>query len=378
MDSQWQILKRDKWLLSCLTLIPLLLALSLWWIFSQSFARELPFAVVDLEHSNLSRQLTRTIEATPSLSVDSQFTSAKEAEQALVEGSIYGYAVIPRNYTRDLLQNNPPQVSVFYNSQYILIGKVINSALLQAHGTFNAQVEVVKQLSKGGTPITSAAAKSLTVRNQIVSLFNSNSSYEQFLVGAIIPALWQIIIIVTTILALTANHRYFGLQSMLNGSPVLALMRLLSFYFPFYALMGIGFIFWFYFGLDWPQSGSLMTIIITQWLMIIACMIMGAFFYFLVLDPARAMSFAGAFTAPSFAFMGVTFPVTDMSNLAQFWRSLLPASHYIEAQIAQSSYGVTYWEALYQTGLGMIGYALPLLLLIPLCKKQLAKQPEAV
>lgn len=378
MDSQWQILKRDKWLLSCLTLIPLLLALSLWWIFSQSFARELPFAVVDLEHSNLSRQLTRTIEATPSLSVDSQFTSAKEAEQALVEGSIYGYAVIPRNYTRDLLQNNPPQVSVFYNSQYILIGKVINSALLQAHGTFNAQVEVVKQLSKGGTPITSAAAKSLTVRNQIVSLFNSNSSYEQFLVGAIIPALWQIIIIVTTILALTANHRYFGLQSMLNGSPVLALMRLLSFYFPFYALMGIGFIFWFYFGLDWPQSGSLMTIIITQWLMIIACMIMGAFFYFLVLDPARAMSFAGAFTAPSFAFMGVTFPVTDMSNLAQFWRSLLPASHYIEAQIAQSSYGVTYWETLYQTGLGMIGYALPLLLLIPLCKKQLAKQPEAV
>lgn len=378
MDSQWQILKRDKWLLSCLTLIPLLLALSLWWIFSQSFARELPFAVVDLEHSNLSRQLTRTIEATPSLSVDSQFTSAKEAEQALVEGSIYGYAVIPRNCTRDLLQNNPPQVSVFYNSQYILIGKVINSALLQAHGTFNAQVEVVKQLSKGGTPITSAAAKSLTVRNQIVSLFNSNSSYEQFLVGAIIPALWQIIIIVTTILALTANHRYFGLQSMLNGSPMLALMRLLSFYFPFYALMGIGFIFWFYFGLDWPQSGSLMTIIITQWLMIIACMIMGAFFYFLVLDPARAMSFAGAFTAPSFAFMGVTFPVTDMSNLAQFWRSLLPASHYIEAQIAQSSYGVTCWETLYQTGLGMIGYALPLLLLIPLCKKQLAKQPEAV
>jgi ABC-2 type transport system permease protein len=375
--SQLHILRNDKWLLSMLTWIPVLLALSIWWIFSQGSARDINFAVVDLENSQLSQELIRAFDATASLNVIAAYPSTSEAKAALVNGDIYGYAVIPRNYGRDIALRALPKVTVFYNSQYILIGKAINSAVQQAHGTFSAKLGVAQQLAKGSATIDSAASKTVNIRNHIVPLFNKNSNYAQFLVGAVVPALWQIFIIVTTILVLTANHRIYGLKLMLGSTPLRKLSAIMSFYIPIYIIMGIGLIVWFYLLLNWPMQGSVLAIMFAQILTIVACIAMACLFFFLTLDPARAMSFAGAFTAPSFAFMGVTFPVSDMSSLATFWRSLLPISHYIEAQIGQSSYGVTISSSVVQSCINFSGYLIPMGLVYLLCKKHLANQERA-
>ncbi|WP_061017827.1 ABC transporter permease [Vibrio splendidus] len=369
---QWAIVRKDKWLLSCLTWIPLLLAASIWLIFSQGIARDLPVAVVDLEHSQISQQFTRLVDASPTLKVTQKYSSASEAAEAMIERNIYGYVVIPRHFDRDLYLGLNPQVSVFYNSQFILIGKLVNSALLQAQGTFNAQLEVVRQLSHGDTTVQSALGQAVTVQSQITPLFNKNTSYAQFLVSAVIPALWQIMIVVGTILILTANVRARGLKAWLAHSPVKSLASTLTPYVVLFLGFGIAFSFWFYRLLEWPFNGSFMALTIAQLLTVISCIIMGCLFFFLTLDPARAMSFAGAFTAPSFAFMGITFPVTDMNTAAQIWRSLLPVSHYIEVQTAQSSYGVSAAQSLLSLS-SMLWYAVPALVVMLLIKKHLAQ-----
>jgi ABC-2 type transport system permease protein len=121
------------------------------------------------------------------------------------------------------------------------------------------------------------------------------------------------------------------------------------------------------------MHGSLLALMCFQLLTITACVIMGHLFFFLTLEPARAMSLAGAFTAPSFAFMGVTFPSSDMNLLAQGWRSLLPISHYIEAQISQVNYGLSGWKTLVDFLPAISGYLLPLFLVLLLIKKHLSK-----
>lgn len=368
--SQWHILRNDKWLLSSLTWIPILLVLSIWWIFSQGIARDLPIAVVDLENSVLSRQITREFDATSTLKVDHIFRDVLAAKHALVTNKIYAYMIIPKNFDRDIYMGSAPQVTVFYNSQFILMGKLINSAAVQAHGTFNAQIGAIKQLAKGDVTTQSAFAKTVTIRTQITPLFNKNSNYAQFLVSAIVPALWQISIVVSSILFLAANQRIYGLEKILKEKPLSSLLSMSSFYLPFFLLQGGAFLAWFYVALNWPMQGSFLPMIFAQLLTVFACMIMGSLFFFLTLDPARAMSFAGAFTAPSFAFMGVTFPVSDMNLLAETWRSLLPISHYMEAQISQVSYGVTAWQTITNFTPAMLGYLAPLLLVLLLVKKQ--------
>lgn len=371
--SQWHVVISDKWLLSCLTWVPILLALSIWWIFSQAIARDLPIGVVDLERSTLSRQLIRELDATSTLSVIDTGIDVAQAKRKLINNELYAYVIIPSHFDRDIVLGNPPQITAFYNSQYILVGKLINSAVLQAHGTFNAKIGAAKQLSKGNKTFASALGGTVPVQTQITALFNRNANYAQFLVTAIVPALWQIFIVVTTILALTANHRIYGLKKMVGHSAIKSLAVFIGFYLPFYLLLGFGFLTWFYFGLDFPYQGSLLTLIYSQLLTIFACINMAALFFFLTLDPARAMSFAGAFTAPSFAFMGVTFPVTDMNPIATWWRSLLPISHYIEAQISQFSYNVTPWQTISSITPTMSLYLIPLLLCLVLINKHLTK-----
>ncbi len=368
--SQLSIIRRDKWLLSSLTWVPVLLAVMIWAIFSQGIARNLPIGIVNLNSGKMSQQLIRYYDATSAMKVDYHFASPLEAEQALVKGKIYAYAVIPRHFEQDTVKQLAPQVSVFYNSQMILVGKLINSAFLQAQGTFNAKVATIGNLSRGNATLASAMGNAVPIRTQITPLFNKNSNYAQFLVSAVVPALWQIVVVVGTILILSANLRDRGLKHWLGDTPTKNIVNTLAPYSWIFALQGFAFLCWFYLGFKWPMNGSFMVLLLAQWVTIIACMIMGSLFFFLTLDAARAMSFAGAFTAPSFAFMGVTFPVTDMNSLAQAWRSLLPISHYIEAQISQVSYGQSWLTSLTHL-LPMFSYLLPALAVIVLVKKHL-------
>lgn len=371
--SQWHVITHDKWLLSCLTILPVILALSIYWIFSQSLARDLPIGVVDLQKSSLSRKLIREFDATSALKVAHRFNDISSAKRAFVAKKIYGYLIIPRHFDRDIYLGKTPQTSVFYNSQFILVGKLINSAAQKVNATFNAQVGIAKQLTKGNNNALSAFSKTIAIRTQITPMFNKNANYAQFLVTAIVPALWQIFIVLSTVLFLAANHRIYGLNKIFAENPVRNLFSISAFYLPFFVVQGLAFLVWFYFNLNWPISGSLLPLIYAQLITAIACIIMGCFFFLLTLDPARAMSFAAAYTAPSFAFMGVTFPDTDMGIIAKIWRSLLPISHYIEAQISQISYGLPAWKTIYDFTPSMLGYLFPLFLIFLLIKKQLKK-----
>jgi ABC-2 type transport system permease protein len=366
--AQWQVFYRDKWLFSCLTWIPILVALSIWAIFYNGSAHNLPIAVVDLSHSQLSRTLIRQLDASATLAVKQSYADVNQAKNALITGNIYGYVIIPARFDKDIYRGTPPQISVFYNSQYVLVGKLVNSAILNAVGTANAQIEVLKSLSDGNTTPQSAVGEALTIRTQITPLFNKNTNYTQFLVSAIIPAIWQIFIVAGTILIITANISNKNASSWAKKTSIKNIFITLSFYIPLFLLQGALFLLCFYEGFKWPMNGSFVVLFFAQLVTCLACMIMGTLFYYLTLDAARAISLAGAFTAPSFAFMGITFPVTDMNTAAQVWRNLLPISHYIEVQVSQVSYGVSWIVSLTQL-LPMLGYLMPLWLTYFLIKK---------
>ena len=93
----------------------------------------------------------------------------------------------------------------------------------------------------------------------------------------------------------------------------------------------------FYRFLGWQIRGSWAILAAGVVLTAIATAVMAVFLYALVDDLPRSLSLAAAYTAPSFAFLGVTFPATDMPVPALLWRSLIPVCHYIDIQISQMS-----------------------------------------
>ncbi|PSW20883.1 ABC transporter permease [Photobacterium sanctipauli] len=348
LGREWQIIRRDRWILALVTWVPLLIFMLLWGIFSSGIARDLPIGVVDLDHSRLSRQLIRQYDASPVLSVDQAYASVEQGSYALRGGDIYALVVIPPKLEKQTLTGMSPTVTTFYNSQFILIAKLVNAAVMQAQGTLNASIDTLKNMADGTSVPIQAIGQAVPLRSQITPLYNSNSHYGQFIVSAAIPAVWQIAIVVTTILALSFETRAngnTGLSLWLSRSPLRHFIMKLLPYTLLFMVQGALFLWALYGLLGWPMHGSWGVLLLAQALMVFACQAIACVFYLFTLDATKAMSLAAGFTAPAFAFVGVTFPASDMPLLAQIWRAMLPVTHYLDVQVHQVNHGFSWGMA---------------------------------
>ncbi|WAG11729.1 ABC transporter permease [Aeromonas dhakensis] len=360
MGREWRLLWQDPFGRALASWLPLLLMGILCWIFSAGLARDLKIGLVDLDQSVLSRQLAYSLDASTGLKVARQFDSIAEGANALRGGDIYALVVLPDHLERDARQGTQPRVTVFNNGQFILIAKLVNSALAQVVGTLNGQVGVLTAMADGKA-LPGALGQAVPINSQVTALYNLNASYAQFLLSAILPAVWQILVVLYGLNALARTDR-LGLDWTTKGVWFGLWRTLLP-----HVLIGWGWgLFWtllLFKGFAYPMHGSWLVLTVGLGLASAACVSMGAFFYAVIRDPARALSLAGAYTAPGFAFMGVTFPVSAMGDFAQFWRSLLPISHYVELQIGQTNYGQPLAAALPQFG-ALLLFLLPLLLVV--------------
>ncbi|AHV33996.1 ABC transporter permease [Aeromonas dhakensis] len=360
MGREWRLLWQDPFGRALASWLPLLLMGILCWIFSAGLARDLKIGLVDLDQSVLSRQLAYSLDASAGLKVARQFDSIAEGANALRGGDIYALVVLPDHLERDARQGTQPRVTVFNNGQFILIAKLVNSALAQVVGTLNGQVGVLTAMADGKA-LPGALGQAVPINSQVTALYNLNASYAQFLLSAILPAVWQILVVLYGLNALARTDR-LGLDWTTKGVWFGLWRTLLP-----HVLIGWGWgLLWtllLFKGFAYPMHGSWLVLTVGLGLASAACVSMGAFFYGIIRDPARALSLAGAYTAPGFAFMGVTFPVSAMGDFAQFWRSLLPISHYVELQIGQTNYGQPLAAALPQFG-ALLLFLLPLLLVV--------------
>lgn len=360
MGREWRLLWQDPFGLALASWLPLLLMGILCWVFSAGLARDLKIGLVDLDQSVLSRQLAYSLDASAGLKVARQFDSIAEGANALRGGDIYALVVLPDHLERDARQGTQPRVTVFNNGQFILIAKLVNSALAQVVGTLNGQVGVLTAMADGKA-LPGALGQAVPINSQVTALYNLNASYAQFLLSAILPAVWQILVVLYGLNALARTDR-LGLDWTTKGVWFGLWRTLLP-----HVLIGWGWgLLWtllLFKGFAYPMHGSWLVLTVGLGLSSAACVSMGAFFYAVIRDPARALSLAGAYTAPGFAFMGVTFPVSAMGDFAQFWRSLLPISHYVELQIGQTNYGQPLAAALPQFG-ALLLFLLPLLLVV--------------
>ncbi|BHH85132.1 ABC transporter permease [Desulforhopalus sp. 52FAK] len=341
LNREWRQLFTDPWLVSLITWIPLLLGILLWSVFAKGLARELPVGYVDLDRSQVSRSILRNFDASPSLDLVQGYGDISIGSAALRAGDIYALIVVPGGLEKNTALGLAPEITAFVNSQFLLIGKIINSALIQAQGTFTAKVEVKKNLAMGASVFSSALSSAIPIGTQITPLFNVNTNYAQFLISAILPALWQILMVALTVLSFAGTKRRIGLESWLAGQPFKAVMAK---YIPLIVISwfhGLLFLWAMYIALGWPMHGDWSVLVVALFLTSCASVAVASLFFLVTQDAARGLSLAAAYAAPGLAFMGVTFPVTDMTLPAKIWRSLIPISHYIEIQFSQVNYGAS-------------------------------------
>ena len=142
--------------------LPPFLGILAYSIFFHSIPTDLPIGVVDNDKSSLSRDLQFYIESAPATQIAKQYNSLHEAKLDLNQGKIYGIVVIPNNFQAHIRKGVGVNIGIYYNAQFVLIGKAINSAMLQALTTFNAISSVGKNLAKDAN-MNIAKAKAMPI-----------------------------------------------------------------------------------------------------------------------------------------------------------------------------------------------------------------------
>ena len=322
-----------------ITLLPLMSFALIIAIFYGGVAHDMPIAVVDNDKSKLSRQLLFNIDSSSTIKIVHNTNSVAQAMDLVKRGEVYGVLVIPPHFLKDTFLQKQPKVTAMLNTQYILIGKILTAALTSSVMSSAAQVEYVKSLASTQNPNATLNAVA-PIGLQITPFFNTYQNYFLFLVSALLPAIWQIFIVVATLVAVGGMFKEKREQLFFSDKYVGS--RLIGLILPYtiaYMLLGVLYLFYIYGTLGWNFEGSFAVMILAMFLSTVAYQGIALLFFVTGFDYARSLSLGAVYTAPAFAFLGVTFPIFNMNGFALFWRDMLPVSHLVELQISQANYG---------------------------------------
>ncbi|WP_299790306.1 ABC transporter permease [uncultured Shewanella sp.] len=343
IGRELKALWNDPWQFALVTYIPILGIISLWWLFSAGMPRQLPVAIVDHDQSQVSRMLTRRIQANPAAKTIG-YQDIAGAKRAMTEGEVYALVVLPHRLNRDLLTGHSPTIEIRYNSQFLLVGKLLSSQIQLSLSDGLLHAANRKQLALG-VPKAQAEINLRPVTSQTTALYNSNSNYIGFLVPPVLLALGQLLAMLVFANSLNRELRLNTMSEWFTLGTRRVLFAKMLVYTPLIVLQGRFILAVLYQFLNLPLAGDFGLLLVAQVAMLLAVWLLVLVIFFLLQDCARVISFCTALFAPAFPFMGITFPTLDMPILAQLWRKLMPSSHYIDTHVGVVSYGQG-WDTL--------------------------------
>jgi len=341
--KELQEIKNSYYKLFVLTLFPFVCFTLVIAIFYKGVAYDMPVVYVDQDKSELSRTLLFHMQSSPTIKLLQECTTPQEASKFLQESKAYAVVIIPKHFKRDVLLKKQPQVTVMLNTQYILVGKILKAALLDVIGVSSAQVDFVHNLATTSTPIE-AMERIAPLKLYNVPFFNTTKNYFYFLVTALLPSIWQIFIVIATLISFGSLFKEKREKEFFSTSYLE--LQILGKMFPYtlaFMFWGVVYMYFIYGTMGWSFYGSWSVMFFGMFVCVIAYQAMALLFFVTGFDYARSLSLGAVYTAPAFAFLGVTFPIYSMNAFALFWRDLLPISKLMELQISQANYGAPVW-----------------------------------
>nr|WP_314707110.1 ABC transporter permease [uncultured Comamonas sp.] len=326
-------LLRDKGAVLLLFGAPMLYGFFYPWFYQQQVVQRVPVAVVVQDNSGLARQVLRFAQASPR--IDTQLVTGDEAEarDAVLRGTVMGYALIGHDFKRDVLRSDKVVVPVYANGAYPLVSKQVQYGFAEAVGTVSAGVEMKRLQASGQSALQSAASRSpVNVHN--VALFNPTEGYGSFVVAAVaILILQQTLLMGGALLVGTWRE-----QGVAQASVMQWLARLLALCVPGW-LAGLFYFGWIFIWQDYPHGGN-------PWgaLLLLGCFVpavagCASLLGWWLANRERALQVV-LFTSIPLAFMGgFTWPVEALPDALQWLRWLSPSTAGIQASLRLNQMG---------------------------------------
>ncbi len=328
-----QTIARDKGVVLILGLAPLIYGFFYPWPYGTQVVTRVPVAVVDLDHSNLSRQITRYVQASPRVEVRLITGDEHAAQQALWAGEIEGFAVLPRDLKRSVLRGTPAVVTVQANGSYALLNKAVSYGFSEAIGTVSAGVEIAKLEAAGQGKLQAQASRS-PINTQLVALFNPTEGYGSY----VVPAVALLILQQTLLMGVGMLVGLWCETGQNRADAFTWLGRLLAFCTVGCAngLLYFGWIYWLQ---DFPRGGNPGGALVLLACYVPAICTLGALLGVWFGNRERALQVLLFTALPVIFVSGFSWPSESLPPLLQHLRWLFPSTAGIQASLKLNQMG---------------------------------------
>lgn len=310
-------------------IVPLLCA----WFFLSLLGPALPLrtpaAVIDLDHSALSRQVTRALGASELVDIRYKLESNHAALELIRSGKIFGYFTIPENFERETIDGNAPMLEYYTNMTYFVPGTLAFKGF-----------KTVSVVAAGGVVTAKLSALGLTA-DQISALVqpvvidthgigNPWTNYNYYLTPSFLYALIALLVMIMTAFSITIEIKHgtsvewlatarghIGVAILGKLLPQTVIFTLVA--FAIEALM----VSYSHF----PMNGSLAWMLVALALFVLASQAFATLIACVLPNPRLSMSVISLVGVLTFSFAGFSFPVEQMYGAIGIFSYLVPVRY---------------------------------------------------
>ena len=328
-----------NWILLFITLIaPAIAYFTIMWMFSDGVIRDVPISIVDMDNSSLSRNIILQVKTTPAVKITHSASSLNEAKTIMDKGKIDAIILIPEGCEKNILSGTSSNIAVYINNTNVVKGGAVKSGLYKTLSTISAGIKVQTYIKKGLTE-DQAIAKSVPININTHLLFNPFTNYSYFLTLGILPLMAVVFIFLGSVYALgqeLKNSTAGELYKTAEESVTVAITgKLLPYTFLFFINMMVMNLILFSF-LGTPLRGSLIAILFSELLLIIAYQLLAVLFLNLTSNMRLSLSLGSAYTMMALTFSGLTFPTMAMPLIAKIFSWIFPYTFWLKILLSQS------------------------------------------
>ncbi|MCM1036067.1 MAG: ABC transporter permease [Bacteroides sp.] len=310
-------------------LVPVLMTFFFLDLMEEGLPLKVPTAVVDLDHSTMSRSITRSLSATELIDISEDAESYEEAMALVRSGKIYGFFVIPADFERDVVAGRRPTLSYFNNLTYFVPGSLTFKGFTTiAVGTTG---NVIRQMiESAGLPVD-AAPLIQPVEVQDHPMGNPWLNYSIYLSPTFLICLLALMIYLMTVFAITMEIKQGTSPEWLataKGRIGVAVAGKLLPHLVVWSVVaqGVAAVLW---GWCHFPCGSLWWMAVGMELFVVACLGFALMVTCVLPNPRLAFICCALVGILSFSFCGLSFPVEQMYGAIGIFSYLVPARYMI-------------------------------------------------
>ena len=330
VKEELSLIIEDKSILLTCLLAPIFYAFFVGSIYKQKDVANIPIAIVDHDHSSLSRKVGGLIDSNEKIEVIGAYSNLNDAMFLFNSLDIQGILIIPNDFEKNTLNLEGSTVELVLNNTKFLTSNDINKGVQQVMLTVAGGVRLSYLLSSK-VPAELAQQQAQPIMPVVKSIFNATNNYGDYL----LPILLVLIIQQTLVIGFGQSVLHELVHFKTLSDPKINFFEFIKIFSAkglYYYLLYASLFFLFYkvifpyYHLDFKGSEFLHFLLSSFFILavMVYTTLLGTFFK-TAIGWTEIMAFS---TYPLFLVSGYSWPIEAMPKALQVFANLLPSTPY--------------------------------------------------